>query len=70
MSKVFAVQKQPNHDISHATHFGEIEVLVPFKDISFEAPDQSGEKLTIDATYVDEHLTALVEDEDLSRYIL
>jgi hypothetical protein len=37
--KVFAVQKQPNHDISHATNFGNIEVLIPFKDISFEAPE-------------------------------
>ncbi len=38
--------------------------------ISFDAPDQSGQSLTIDASYVDEHLNALVEDEDLSRYIL
>jgi len=26
--------------------------------------------VTIDANYVDEHLGALVKDEDLSRYIL
>ncbi len=38
--------------------------------ISFEAPDKSGETLNIDAAYVDGHLNALVEDEDLSRYIL
>jgi len=38
--------------------------------ISFEATDKSGEKVLIDADYVNSHLGALVEDEDLSRYIL
>ena len=38
--------------------------------ISFEAPDRSGEVLTLDADYVNEHLDALASDEDLSRYIL
>ena len=38
--------------------------------ISFEAPDRSGESITLDAAYVDEHLDALASDEDLSRYIL
>jgi len=38
--------------------------------ISFEATDCADTKLVIDAAYVDEHLEALVEDEDLSRYIL
>ena len=38
--------------------------------ISFEAPDRSGEAITLDADYVNEHLDALASDEDLSRYIL
>ncbi len=38
--------------------------------ISFEAPDRSGESITLDAAYVDEHLNALASDEDLSRFIL
>jgi ATP-dependent HslUV protease ATP-binding subunit HslU len=38
--------------------------------ISFEAPDRSGETITIDAAYVNEHLDVLANDEDLSRYIL
>lgn len=38
--------------------------------ISFEAPDRSGDSVSIDAAYVDEHLDALASDEDLSRYIL
>ena len=40
------------------------------ESISFEAPDQSGDKLRIDRDYVDSHLNELVKDEDLSRYIL
>ena len=38
--------------------------------ISFEAADKSGERLTLDAAYVDAQLAALAGDEDLSRYIL
>src|SRR6478736_6634481 len=38
--------------------------------ISYEAPDQAGRRYNIDAAYVDAHLSALVEDQDLSRYIL
>jgi ATP-dependent HslUV protease ATP-binding subunit HslU len=38
--------------------------------VSYEAPDQAGQTLTVDAAYVDQHLGALVKDEDLSRYIL
>ncbi|HEY4090809.1 MAG TPA: ATP-dependent protease ATPase subunit HslU [Luteibacter sp.] len=38
--------------------------------ISFEAADKSGEKYVIDAEYVDKNLSSLVQDEDLSRYIL
>jgi ATP-dependent HslUV protease ATP-binding subunit HslU len=38
--------------------------------ISFEAPDRSGETVTVDAAYVDDHLADLARDEDLSRYIL
>jgi len=38
--------------------------------ISFEASDLSGKALEVDANYVDTHVGALVEDQDLSRYIL
>ena len=40
------------------------------ENISFEAADQSGQSLHVDAAYVDEHLSELAGDEDLSRYIL
>jgi ATP-dependent HslUV protease ATP-binding subunit HslU len=40
------------------------------EDISFEAPERSGEKIVVDAAYVDGKLDQLVKDQDLSRYIL
>ena len=40
------------------------------EEISFDAPDKAGQNLIIDREYVDNSLGELVEDEDLSRYIL
>ncbi len=40
------------------------------EEISFDASEKAGSTLTIDANYVEQHLGALVEDEDLSRFIL
>lgn len=39
-------------------------------DISFDAPDMGGREIAIDAEYVRERLCDIVEDEDLTRYIL
>jgi len=38
--------------------------------ISYEAPDHSGESIMIDEAYVNQYLSELSQDEDLSRYIL
>ncbi len=40
------------------------------EDISFEAPELGKQKITITDAYVRERLANLIEDEDLSRYIL
>ena len=40
------------------------------EDLSFKAPDMSMGSVTINAAYVKERLGKVVEDEDLSRYIL
>ncbi|MEP7244502.1 MAG: AAA family ATPase, partial [Gammaproteobacteria bacterium] len=40
------------------------------ESVSYEATEQSGTSITIDAKYVDDRLGNLVKDEDLSRYIL
>jgi ATP-dependent HslUV protease ATP-binding subunit HslU len=39
-------------------------------EVSFSAPEMGGHKITIDARYVHERLDPIVQDEDLSRYIL
>jgi ATP-dependent HslUV protease ATP-binding subunit HslU len=39
-------------------------------EISFAAPDRSGESVTIDAAYVREHIGDLAKNADLSRFIL
>ena len=39
-------------------------------EISFEAPEMRGQEVVIDADYVAGQLDEIVEDEDLSRYIL
>ena len=38
--------------------------------LSFEATDKAGESIEIDGKYVDDHLNELMQNEDLSRYIL
>jgi ATP-dependent HslUV protease ATP-binding subunit HslU len=39
-------------------------------DVSFTAPDRSGEAVKIDAAYVQEHVGDLAKNADLSRFIL
>lgn len=40
------------------------------QDLAFDAPDKSGQTITVDRDYVRAHLEEVVEDRDLSRYIL
>jgi ATP-dependent HslUV protease ATP-binding subunit HslU len=40
------------------------------ESVSYDASENGGSQVTIDAKYVDEHLGNLAKDEDLSRYIL
>ncbi|MBT8144215.1 MAG: HslU--HslV peptidase ATPase subunit, partial [Gammaproteobacteria bacterium] len=40
------------------------------ESVSYESADRDGQSLIVDAAYVDQHLGELVQDEDLSRYIL
>lgn len=40
------------------------------EDVSFRAPELSGETIVIDAKYVKRQLEGIVKDRDLSRYIL
>ena len=40
------------------------------ESVSFEAADRGGQTMIVDESYVNEHLGELVQDEDLTRYIL
>ncbi len=39
-------------------------------DLSFDAPEMKPQKVAIDAAYVQKRLSDVLEDEDMSRYIL
>ena len=41
-----------------------------FEDLSFTAPDRAGDKVSVDAAFVEEHLGELSRSTDLSRYVL
>ena len=40
------------------------------EEISFEAEDRSGETLSVDGAFVDQQLSGIARDTDLSRYVL
>jgi len=40
------------------------------EDVSFEAEDRGGETLTVDAAFVDQQLSSIARNADLSRYVL
>ncbi|MGB5866030.1 MAG: ATP-dependent protease ATPase subunit HslU [Sulfitobacter sp.] len=41
-----------------------------FEELSFTAPDRTGEKIVVDADFVEKNLGELVKSTDLSRYVL
>ncbi len=41
-----------------------------FEDLSFTAPDRTGDAVTVNAAFVEEHLGELAKSADLSRYVL
>ena len=40
------------------------------EDVSFHAEDRRGEKLLVDAAFVDQQLSGIAKNADLSRYVL
>ncbi len=41
-----------------------------FEELSFDAPDRSGDSVTVDTDFVEKHLGALSRSTDISRYVL
>ncbi|HUH66408.1 MAG TPA: ATP-dependent protease ATPase subunit HslU [Syntrophales bacterium] len=68
VAEVAAVVNERTENIGARRLYTIMETLLD--DISFDAPDMAGKEVVIDAAYVKDKLENIVEDEDLSRYIL
>ena len=68
IAEVATVVNERTENIGARRLYTIMETLL--EDIPFDAPDLKEKKIVIDAKYVEEKLDNIVEDEDLSRYIL
>ena len=68
IAEVATVVNEKTENIGARRLYTIMETLLD--EISFEAPDMTEKEVIIDADYVREKLMDIVEDEDLSRYIL
>jgi len=68
IAEVAAVVNERTENIGARRLYTIMETLLD--EISFNAPDMAGQEVVIDAQYVKDKLENIIEDEDLSRYIL
>ncbi len=68
IAEVAAVVNERTENIGARRLYTIMETLLD--EISFDAPDMEDKDVLIDAAYVQEKLYDIIEDEDLSRYIL
>jgi len=68
IAEVAAMVNERTENIGARRLYTIMETLLD--DVSFDAPDMTEKTVAIDADYVREKLDDIVEDEDLSRYIL
>ena len=68
IADVAAIVNERTENIGARRLYTVMETL--FDEISFDAPDMAEKKVMITAEYVKDKLEDIVEDEDLSRYIL
>jgi ATP-dependent HslUV protease ATP-binding subunit HslU len=68
IAEVATVVNEKTENIGARRLYTIMETLL--EEISFDAPEMTEKKALIDAAYVREKLEDIVEDEDLSRYIL
>lgn len=66
--EVAAVVNEQTEDIGARRLHTVMEKLL--EEISFHAPDKKGSALALNRGYVTDHLSTIVKDRDLSRYIL
>jgi ATP-dependent HslUV protease ATP-binding subunit HslU len=68
IAEVATVVNEKTENIGARRLYTIMETLLD--EISFDAPDMTEKEVNIDADYVRQKLSEIVEDEDLSRYIL
>jgi ATP-dependent HslUV protease ATP-binding subunit HslU len=68
IAEVATVVNEKTENIGARRLYTIMETLLD--EISFDAPDMTEKEVIIDADYVRQKLSEIVEDEDLSRYIL
>jgi ATP-dependent HslUV protease ATP-binding subunit HslU len=68
IARIAAVVNERTENIGARRLHTVVERLL--EDLSFDGPELSGKEVAIDAQYVKDKLDAIVQDEDLSRYIL
>jgi ATP-dependent HslUV protease ATP-binding subunit HslU len=68
IAEVATVVNEKTENIGARRLYTIMETLLD--EISFDAPDMTEKEVVIDAEYVRQKLNDIVEDEDLSRYIL
>ena len=68
IAEVAALVNERTENIGARRLYTIMETLLD--EISFDAPDLTEKEITIDAAYVKDKLCDIVEDEDLTRYIL
>jgi ATP-dependent HslUV protease ATP-binding subunit HslU len=68
LARVAALANERNENTGARRLYTVMERLLA--DLSFDAPSRSGEQVIIDAGYVTHALADIIEDQDLSRYIL
>ena len=68
LAKIAAEVNQSVENIGARRLYTVIERV--FEELSFAAPDKSGQKIKVDADFVETHIGDLTKNMDLSRYVL
>jgi ATP-dependent HslUV protease ATP-binding subunit HslU len=68
IAEVAAIVNERTENIGARRLYTILETLLD--ELSFDAPEMRGKNITIDSAYVKERLDDIIEDEDLTRYIL
>ena len=71
LKEVAVVAEYANHEMENIGARRLYTILEKIlSDISFEAPERAGETIMVDKEYVREHIDDVLQDKDLSQYIL